>query len=99
MSLKNCLTLLAAGIGLIAVGRRVLQKKLAIQDKVVIARFRPNLKARMSRSGPFYFVPSVRGRAFPYDWLSSMLGQLKLSAIAFRHPVHCPHAGSYFATP
>lgn len=36
MSLKNCLTLLAAGIGLIAVGRRVLQKKLAIQDKVVL---------------------------------------------------------------
>ncbi|MHB8597417.1 MAG: SDR family NAD(P)-dependent oxidoreductase [Ktedonobacteraceae bacterium] len=36
MSLRNRLTLLTAGIGLIAVGRRVLQKKLAIQDKVVL---------------------------------------------------------------
>ncbi len=36
MGLRNRLTFLAAGIGLIAVGRRVLQKKLDIQDKVVL---------------------------------------------------------------
>lgn len=36
MGIGNRLTLLAAGIGLIAVGRRVLQKKMNIQDKVVL---------------------------------------------------------------
>lgn len=36
MTLKNRLTFLAASIGLIALGRRFLQKKLDIQDKVVL---------------------------------------------------------------
>ena len=36
MGIRNRLTLLAAGIGLIAVGRRVLQKKMNIRDKVVL---------------------------------------------------------------